>query len=51
MLEPLLPMPLEPRRLSEPEEPPLPMVDDALFCPCPPLRLLRQLVNSSENFL
>jgi hypothetical protein len=40
---PLLPMPLD--------EPPLPVVDEPLFWPCPPLRLLRQLLNSSENFL
>ena len=47
---PELPMPLEPCR-PEPGLPPLPVVEDASFCPWPPLRLARQLLNSSENFL
>jgi hypothetical protein len=36
-------MPIELPLLPDPDEPCM------LFCPCPPLRLLRQLVKSSLN--
>lgn len=51
MAWPALPIPLEPPSEPDPDDPPEPSVDDSLFWPWPPLRLARQLVKSSENFL
>ena len=51
--EPDEPIPLLPDEPCEPDEPmpPLPDEPDMSFWPWPPLRLLRQLLNSSLNFL
>ena len=54
MVPPPLPVPLAPPSEPEPLLPELPdplAPDVPLFWPWPPLRLARQVLNSSENFL